>query len=443
MNVLVIGSGGREHALVWALARCDGVTKLFCAPGNPGMARAAELVPIATTDFHALLAFARKERIDLTVVGPEQPLAEGIVDLFREHGIAVFGPTRLAAELEWSKVFAKEFMFRHRIPTAASRTFAQGEESGASEYLQGVPLPVVIKADGLAAGKGVLICHDREEATREVLGMLSGARFGRAGSRVVVEEFLRGEEASVFAITDGTDYVILAPAQDHKRVLDNDEGKNTGGMGAYAPAPIVTAALLRQVEEEIVRPTLAGMAAEGRPYSGCLYVGLMITPDGPRVVEYNCRFGDPETQVVLPLFAGDLAQLLLAAARGGIGAHRSLSWTPRTPGTAVCIVLASGGYPDAYEQGKAITGLERLDRREGIIAFHAGTRMEGTNLVTSGGRVLGITAMRTSGIIADTIRDAYAAVAQLHFEGMHYRRDIGYRALVYAIGSYIERKSTP
>jgi len=304
-------------------------------------------------------------------------------------------------------------------------------------------LPVVIKADGLAAGKGVLICHDREEATREVLGMLSGARFGRAGSRVVVEEFLRGEEASVFAITDGTDYVILAPAQDHKRALDNDEGKNTGGMGAYAPAPIVTAALLRQVEEEIVRPTLAGMAAEGRPYSGCLYVGLMITPDGPRVVEYNCRFGDPETQVVLPLFAGDLAQLLLAAARGGIGAHRSLSWTPRTPGTAVCIVLASGGYPDAYEQGKAITGLERLDRREGIIAFHAGTRMEGTNLVTSGGRVLGITAMRTSGIIADTIRDAYAAVAQLHFEGMHYRRDIGYRALVYAIGSYIERKSTP
>lgn len=442
MRVLVIGSGGREHALVWGLSRSAGITRLYCAPGNPGIAHHAEVVPIASTDRQALLDFARRERIDLTVVGPEQPLADGVVDLFLDHGLTVFGPTRRAAELEWSKAFAKDFMSRHHIPTASSRTFARGQEAEARDYVQEVALPIVLKADGLAAGKGVLICRDREEATGEVLGMLGGGSFGRAGARVVVEEFLRGEEASVFAITDSREYVILAPAQDHKRALDNDEGKNTGGMGAYAPAPIINVALLRQVEEEIVRPTIAGMAAEGRPYSGCLYVGLMITPAGPKVIEYNSRFGDPETQVVLPLFPGDLAQLLLAAARGGIGAYRGLSWMPQQQGTAVCVVLASGGYPDAYAEGKVITGLERIEKQQGIVAFHAGTRLEGTQLVSSGGRVLGITAVRSSGTIAETIRDAYAAVAQVRFEGMHYRRDIGHRALIYAIGSYIEGTAT-
>jgi phosphoribosylamine---glycine ligase len=442
MRVLVIGSGGREHALVWGLARSAGITRLCCAPGNPGIARHAEIIPITSTDRLGLLEFARQEHIDLTVVGPEQPLAEGVVDLFLDHGLTVFGPTRRAAELEWSKAFAKDFMLRHGIPAASSRTFARGQEDEARDFVRQVSLPIVLKADGLAAGKGVLICRDREEATREMLGMLGGGSFGQAGTRVVVEEFLAGEEASIFAITDGREYVILAPAQDHKRALDNDEGKNTGGMGAYAPAPIVNAALLRQVEEEIVRPTLAGMASEGRPYSGCLYVGLMVTPAGPKVIEYNSRFGDPETQVVLPLYAGDIAQLLLAAARGGIGAYRGLSWSPQLHGTAVCVVLASGGYPEAYVQGKVITGLERIENQRGIVAFHAGTRREGGQLVSSGGRVLGITAVRSSGTIADTIRDAYAAVAQVRFEGMHYRRDIGHRALIYAIGSYIEGTAT-
>jgi phosphoribosylamine--glycine ligase len=438
MNILVIGSGGREHALVWGLSRSAGISRLCCAPGNPGIARHAELVAIRHTDGHALADFAEHEKIDLTIVGPEQPLAEGIVDLFQERGLAVFGPTRRAAELEWSKAFAKGFMFRHGIPTASSRTFEQGQEADAERYIEGVAVPVVIKADGLAAGKGVLICHDRGEAIGAVTAMLRGVSFGDAGTRVVVEEFLPGEEASVFAITDGREYILLAPAQDHKRALDNDEGKNTGGMGAYAPAPLVTVPLLQQIEQEIIRPTLAGMMGEGRPYCGCLYVGLMLTSTGPKVIEYNSRFGDPETQVVIPLFPGDLAQVLLAASRGGIGAYRGLSWSPQGSGTAVCVILASGGYPETHEQGKVISGLEKLDNRPGILAFHAGTRMEGDRLATAGGRVVGITAVRTSGTIAETIRDAYAGVAQVRFEGMHYRRDIGHRALIYAIGSYIE-----
>jgi phosphoribosylamine---glycine ligase len=438
MNILVIGSGGREHALVWALSRGAGVKRLFCAPGNPGIARHAEIVAIKASDHQGLLAFALKEHCDLTVVGPEQPLAEGLVDLFREQGLTVFGPTRRAAELEWSKAFAKEFMVRHGIPCAASRTFTRDEAGEADRYVRQAPLPVVIKADGLAAGKGVLICQDHEEAVRAVRDMLHGTSFGEAGLRVVVEECLTGEEASVFAITDGRDYILLAPAQDHKRALDGDEGGNTGGMGAYAPAPIVTQALLRQVEEQIVQPTLKGMTDDGRPYTGCLYVGLMITSAGPKVIEFNSRFGDPETQVVLPLFSGDLAQLLLASARGGISAHRSLSWSPQNAGNAVCVVLASGGYPGPYEQGKVIAGLAQVEHRKGIIPFHAGTRMEGEQLVTAGGRVLGITAVRPSGSIADTIRDAYAAVSQVCYEGMHYRHDIAHRALIYAIGTYIE-----
>jgi phosphoribosylamine---glycine ligase len=438
MNILVIGSGGREHALVWALSRCAGLKRLFCAPGNPGIARHAELVHIPITDHQGLLAFAQREQCGLVVVGPEQPLAEGIVDLFRANGLMVFGPTKCAAELEWSKAFAKEFMARHGIPSAASRTFEADQEEEADHYVRLSSLPIVVKADGLAAGKGVIICHTHDEAARAVHEMLQGASFGSAGRRIVVEEHLTGEEASIFALTDGRDYILLAPAQDHKRALDGDEGGNTGGMGAYAPAPIITPALLKQIEHDIVRPTLAGMASDGRPYTGCLYVGLMISPAGPKVIEFNSRFGDPETQVVLPLFGGDLAQVLLASARGGIGAFKDLSWTPRNAGNAVCVVIASGGYPGTYEQGKVITGLEQIEHLRGIIPFHAGTRLEGDNLVTSGGRVLGITAVRPSGSIAETIRDAYAAVGKVHFDGMHFRRDIAYRALVYAIGSYIE-----
>jgi phosphoribosylamine---glycine ligase len=438
MKLLLIGSGGREHALAWALSRSAGVKRLYCAPGNPGIGRLAELVPIRASDREALLQFALREQIDLTVVGPEQPLADGVVDLFREHGLAIFGPSRRAAELEWSKVFAKEFMARHHIPTASSRTFCKGQEQAAGEYLAQASYPIVIKADGLAAGKGVLICHSCQEATGATLDMLHGASFGEAGTRVVIEEFLSGEEASVFALTDGVDYIVLAPAQDHKRALDNDEGKNTGGMGAYAPTPLVNAAILQQVEREIMQPTLKGMASEGRTYTGCLYVGLIITRTGPKVIEFNSRFGDPETQVVLPLFTGDLAQVLSASTRGGISGYRALSWSPGMTGTAVCVVLASGGYPDAYEQGKVITGLDTAESNPSVHAFHAGTRVDEGRLVTAGGRVLGITAVRSSGGIAETIRDAYRAVAAVRFDGMHYRRDIGHRALIYAIGSYIE-----
>jgi phosphoribosylamine---glycine ligase len=438
MNILVIGSGGREHALVWALSRSAGLKKLFCAPGNPGIARLAEIVPINSVDKQALLDFARTQQIDLTIVGPEQPLAEGIVDLFLENGLVIFGPTRRAAELEWSKAFAKEFMTRHGIPTGASRTFTRDETGEAIDYVRASSLPVVVKADGLAAGKGVVICQDHDAAVRAVQDMLQGTSFGDAGSCVVIEEFLQGEEASIFAITDGRDHILLAPAQDHKRALDGDEGQNTGGMGAYAPTPIITPRLLHQVEDEIVRPTLKGMAEDGRPYCGCLYVGLMITQAGPKVIEYNSRFGDPETQVVLPLFHGDLAQALLAAARGGIGSHRNMSWSSHSSGNAVCVVLASGGYPGPYTQGKVITGLEQVDHTKCIVPFHAGTRVDGDNLVTSGGRVLGITAMHPSGSIADTIRDAYLAVGKVHFEGMHFRHDIAHRALIYGIGTYLE-----
>ncbi len=443
MNILVLGPGGREHALTWGLAKSPGRHRVFCAPGNPGIARHAALVSLPLSDRRAVADWVVNERIDLTVVGPEQPLADGIVDDFAERGLRVFGPARRAAELEWSKAFAKEFMQRHRIPTATSVTFSRGQEHEAAAYLRDVRLPVVLKADGLAAGKGVLICATRDEAERELAGMLAGTSFGAAGTRVVVEEFLTGEEASVFAVTDGKDYVLLAPAQDHKRALDNDAGKNTGGMGAYAPAPVMTPGLLQQVEQDIIRPTLDGMAAEGRTYRGCLYVGLMMTPDGPKVIEYNSRFGDPETQVVLPLFAGDLAGLLYASAAGGVDAFRDMSWSPRTSGTAVCVVLASGGYPDAYASGKIISGVDRVDALPGIVAFHAGTRVQGDALVTSGGRVLGVTAVRPAGTIADAIRDAYSAVALISFEGMHYRHDIGRRAIDHARGNQDEHKVTP
>jgi phosphoribosylamine--glycine ligase len=443
MNILVLGSGGREHALTWGLAKSPGRHRLFCAPGNPGIARHATLVSLPLADHRAVADWVAKEHIDLTIVGPEQPLAEGIVDHFTERGLPVFGPTRRAAELEWSKAFAKEFMQRHRIPTAASCTFSRGQEHEAAAYLREARLPVVLKADGLAAGKGVLICATRDEAERELSGMLAGTSFGAAGRCVVVEEFLTGEEASVFAVTDGRDYILLAPAQDHKRALDNDGGKNTGGMGAYAPTPVMTPGLLQQVEQDIIRPTLDGMASEGRTYRGCLYVGLMMTPVGPKVIEYNARFGDPETQVVLPLFAGDLAGLLHASAAGGMDAFRSMSWSPRTPGTAVCVILASGGYPDAYASGKTIAGLDRLNALPGIMAFHAGTRSQGDALVTSGGRVLGVTAVHPAGVIADAIRDAYRAVALISFEGMHYRHDIGRRALDHARGEQDEHRGHP
>jgi phosphoribosylamine--glycine ligase len=434
MNVLVIGSGGREHALVWKLAQSPRVERIYCTPGNPGIAALALPFPAESGDFPRLIAEARRLEIGLTVVGPEGPLAAGIVDAFREAGLGIFGPTRRAAELEWSKTFAKDFMKRHLIPSASYRTFQTGEGPGsrpgstdeARSYILSHPLPLVIKADGLAAGKGVIVCLSRDEAFRALEEISDPSSFGDAGRRVVVEEFMEGEEASVFAVTDGVHFVTLASAQDHKRVFDGDTGKNTGGMGAYAPAPRVTASLLADIEEKIIGPTLRGMADEGRPYSGCLYAGLMLTARGPKVVEYNCRFGDPETQVVLPLYEGDLAELLIASASGNVGAQA----TPvPTQGSAVCVVLASGGYPGAYETGKPITVPGKDETPPGILLFHAGTGWgPGGSLVTAGGRVIGVTAFRRGGGMAETIAAAYDAVGRISFVGMHFRHDIGARA---------------
>lgn len=427
MNVLVIGSGGREHALVWKLAQSPLVKALYCTPGNPGIASIARPFPAGAEDFPGLIAASRSLGIDLTVVGPEAPLAAGIVDELAGAGLAVFGPAKRAAELEWSKAFAKDFMRRHAIPAASSTAFTHGRVEEALAHVRTAPLPLVIKADGLAAGKGVAVCRTREEAVRALREISDPALFGSAGSTLLVEEFMEGVEASVFAVTDGTDFITLAPAQDHKRALDGDRGKNTGGMGAYAPAPCITPAVMEEVREKIIRPTIQGMASEGRTYAGCLYVGLMLTDEGPKVVEYNCRFGDPETQVVLPLYAGDFAGLLLASATGTVGA---LTAAPPPAGSAVCVVIASGGYPGPYQTGKAITLPGPGETPRGVEIFHAGTgRGPEGGLVTAGGRVLGVTALRRDGTMAATIAAAYEAVALVSFDGMHFRRDIGKGAL--------------
>jgi phosphoribosylamine--glycine ligase len=428
MNVLVIGSGGREHALVWKLAQSPRVNRIYCTPGNPGIAALALPFPAESGDFPRLIAEARRLEIGLTVVGPEGPLAAGIVDAFREAGLRIFGPTRQAAELEWSKAFAKDFMKRHSIPSASYRTFHPAEDDEARRYIKSCPLPLVVKADGLAAGKGVIVCQSRDEALRALEEISDPSSFGNAGNTLLVEEFMEGEEASVFAVTDGTHFVTLAPAQDHKRAFDGDRGKNTGGMGAYAPAPRVTVSLLAEIGEKIIGPTLRGMAEEGRPYTGCLYAGLMLTAQGPKVVEYNCRFGDPETQVVLPLYEGDLAELLLASASGNVEAP---AIPVPTHGFAVCIVLASGGYPGTYETGKTITAPGADETPRGVVLFHAGTRRGPAGaLVTAGGRVIGVTAVRPEGGMAETIAAAYAAVGRISFEGMHFRHDIGARAVL-------------
>jgi phosphoribosylamine---glycine ligase len=425
MRVLVLGSGGREHALAWRIAGSPGVRAVFCAPGNPGMQSSATCVDLSPTDIPSVLRWTKENAIDLTVVGPEQPLAAGIVDRMREEGAAVFGPTRDAAELEWSKAYSKDFMKRHGIPTAHYRTFPVTQREEAFAYITRGAFPVVLKADGLAAGKGVLLCASLEEAHATFESM--SASFGKAGDTVVIEEFMQGEEASVLAVTDGENFVTLAPAQDHKRVADGDRGKNTGGMGAYAPAPVVTETILSRVRSTIIEPTLKGMREEGRPFTGCLYVGLMLTAEGPKVVEYNCRFGDPEAQVVLPLFQGDFAGLLMAASRGKMSAWKAQEQPPGQH--AVCVVLASGGYPDKYETGKEIRGLETLDARPDVKVFHAGTTSTANRLVTSGGRVLGVTAFGITESLASTIERAYGAVASIHFNGMFFRRDIGHKGL--------------
>ncbi len=422
MKVLVIGSGGREHALAWKLSQSPLVTRLFAAPGNPGMGRHCQTVSIRADDIEALAAFAEQERIDLTVVGPELPLTLGLVDLFQSRGLAAFGPTKAAAALEGSKAFAKGLMAKHGIPTARFGTF--DDPRAARRYARELGAPLVVKADGLAAGKGAMVCQSLAEADRAIALCLEEKVFGQAGELVVVEEFLQGAEASVFALTDGESVLPFGAAQDHKTVFDDDRGPNTGGMGAYAPPPIATEALLRDVMERIIRPTVGAMAQEGLPYRGVVYAGLMLTAAGPKVLEFNCRFGDPECQPLTLRLAEDLFPLLHAVAGGG-RLPTAVRWRNEA---AVCVVMASGGYPGDYATGKAISGTEEAERVEGVTVFHAGTALKDGRLVTAGGRVLGVTALGPD--ISAAIERAYGAVSRICFEGMHFRKDIGRKALV-------------
>jgi phosphoribosylamine--glycine ligase len=420
-DVLLVGGGGREHALAWKLAQSPGLGRMIAAPGNPGIAAHARCVPIKDTAIDELVALGQQERPDLVVVGPETPLALGLADRLRAAGLAVFGGGAAAARLESSKAFAKDLMARHRIPTARFGTFEAAAPARA--YCRELGAPLVVKADGLAAGKGVVVCRTLEEADEAVAQCLEARAFGDAGRPVVVEEFLEGEEASFFALSDGTAVLPLTAAQDHKTVWDGDRGPNTGGMGACSPAPVIDARMRERVMAEIVRPTVAAMASEGTPYTGVLFVGLMITREGPKVIEFNCRFGDPECQAILPRLDDDLLALLLAAATGK-GLPPALSWSERS---SVCVVMTSAGYPGRYETGRAITGVEAAAGLDGVNVFHAGTALVGGRLVTAGGRVLGVQAL--GGDVAAAIRAAYAAVERIRFDGAHYRRDIGHHAL--------------
>jgi phosphoribosylamine---glycine ligase len=421
MRILVVGSGGREHALCWAIAASPLCDKLFCAPGNAGIAEEAECVPIAAMDLAGLVGFCEAERIDFVVVGPEQPLVAGLVDSLEAAGIAAFGPSRAAAALEGSKGFTKDFCARHAIPTAAYRRFS--EAGAARDYIAAQTMPIVIKADGLAAGKGVTIAHSLAEAEAAVDAAMLGGRFGAAGAELVVEAFLAGEEASFFALVDGTHVLALAGAQDHKAVGDGDTGPNTGGMGAYSPAPCLTPELESEVMARIIEPTVAAMAAEGRPFKGVLFAGLMLTADGPQLIEYNTRFGDPECQVLMMRVKSDLLPALIAA-RDGALKDFDLRWREET---ALCVVLAAKGYPGEPLKGTEIRGLGRADDDEKVKIFHAGTRRDGDKILADGGRVLGVTAL---GINAEAAqRKAYEAVDRIDWKEGFCRRDIGWRAV--------------
>jgi len=419
-KVLVIGGGGREHALCWKLAASPAVARGYCAPGNGGTPAVATPVAIGAGDLDGLLRFARAESIDLTVVGPEAPLVAGIVDRFRAAKLPVFGPSAAAARLEGSKAFAKQFMARHQIPTAAYATFT--EVNPALAYVRAQGAPIVVKASGLAAGKGVIVAMTVAEAEVAVRAILAEGVFGAAGAEVVIEQCLAGGECSVIAITDGKELFTLPAAQDHKRIGDGDTGPNTGGMGAYCPAPILTPALAKQVEREVLRPVIDGMAADGTPFSGVLYAGLMISPEGPKVLEFNVRFGDPECQPLMANLEDDLYTVLAAASRGALGGY-----TPHPrPGAALTVVLAAAGYPGPYPKGDVITGIETAEEDPHVVVFHAGTRLDGDRLLTDGGRVLGVTGCGAT--LAEAKRRAYAACDQIHFAGKTLRHDIGARA---------------
>jgi len=421
MRILVIGSGGREHALTWKLRQSPHADRIFCAPGNAGTGEIAENVAIPVSDLMALVRFAKENRIDLTVVGPDDPLAAGIVDLFTSEKLRAFGPNKSAARIESSKIFAKELMRTQKIPTAEARTFSNSSE--ALHYCERLRFPIVIKADGLALGKGVVIAADAATARSSIDEMMNQGRFGDAGRRIVIEEFLRGTECSLHALVDGQNYLLLESSRDHKRALDGDQGPNTGGMGAFSPANNWNAKLQLRFDTEIMKPLLCGLIDEGVTFRGLLYPGLIITSDGPRVLEFNCRFGDPETQVLLPRMKSDLLPLLESTIDGKIEGC-AIEWDTRS---AVTVVLASGGYPAKYEGGKSISGLDQAATLEDVQVFHAGTKREGSEVKTAGGRVLAVTALGSS-LEAARVR-AYEAVSRIHFENCHYRRDIALDAV--------------
>jgi len=423
VKLLIVGSGGREHALAWKLAQSPLATEIYCAPGNAGTAGIGENLPIRAEDITGLLDFAKSHDIGLTVIGPEAPLVAGVVDAFRSAGLPVAGPARGAAQLEGSKVFAKDFMRRHGIPTAAYRVYSDPQSAVRDLDSGAYGFPVVVKADGLAAGKGVFICEDLRQSRDAISAIMQERQFGDAGDQVVIEEFLQGEEASFMVFSDGRNVLPMPPSQDHKAVYDGDRGPNTGGMGAYSIDSILSPAQLETAIEKIVKPVIQAMAAEGNPYTGVLYAGLMLTAQGPKVLEFNVRFGDPETQVILPRLDSDLLEILLAVAAGDLSGVRPV-WSPDP---VVSIVLASGGYPGAYQKGKQIHGLEMAGEDTNTVVFHAGTETREGKVLTNGGRVLAMTARARS--LEEAILRAYEGVNKLRFEGMYYRHDIGAKGL--------------
>jgi len=417
MKVLVIGSGGREHALVWKISQSQMVSETFCAPGNAGISDLANLVDIKADDVDGLLNFAREKKIDLTIVGPELSLTLGIVDLFEGAGLKIFGPSKKAAELEGSKAFTKNLLKKYNIPSANYELFTSSRSAG--EYLKNQKFPIVIKADGLAAGKGVIICDSLESAEHAAEEILDKKKFGNAGNKIVVEEFLEGEEVSVLAFSDGNNIVPLEPAQDHKAIYDGNRGPNTGGMGAYSPAPIFTDTLAEEILENILKPTIKAMALEGRAYKGILYAGLMIIREEPKVLEFNVRFGDPETQPILMRMESDIVPLFLAAIEGRLDSQK-IKWRKDA---SVCVVMASAGYPYSYPKGEKIEGVDKLRNSRNTVVFHAGTKKVDNKLVTNGGRVLGVTSLGNT--VSEAIKNSYRAVSKISWENVYYRRDIG------------------
>jgi len=421
LKIAVLGKGGREHSLVWKLVQGKEVEKVYCIPGNAGTASIAENVSLEDNSFEGIANFAKEKRIDLTIVGPEEPLAEGIVDFFQEKGLKVFGPSKKAAIIEGSKIFTRELLQKYEIPSAEFACFDSAEK--ALKYLHEKGAPIVVKADGLAAGKGAIVCETIGEAEQAINKIMVEKAFGKAGEKIILEEKLVGEEASYLIFTDGNTIKPMVSSQDHKAIFDGDRGQNTGGMGAYSPAPVITKELEKEIIETIMQPTIDAMKKEGREYIGVLYAGLMITKDGPKIVEFNCRFGDPETQPLLMRLESDLLPILQSCMDGSL-AEQEIKWSEKA---ACCVVMASGGYPGSYEKGKEISGLGEANSLEGTVVFHAGTKLDGEKVLTNGGRVLGITSLGNS--IKESIENSYRAVEKISFEKAYYRKDIGQKAL--------------